>query len=181
MAALSHPYPALNVSRPVPGRPLTIELAIMHAVSGAMAHAPVATVGITKAVQALLALPGILSVELIPDPVARWLVPHPHRWGAGDRVARQPKVSVLAPVSAAGQTWGEVRLGLDLGFLAVASPVCLVRFVGQQFGMLLHHATLTNERSARSRELEGLREELAHRKLVARAATTGPALPRHSG
>jgi hypothetical protein len=77
-----------------------------------------------------------------------------------------------SPVSANGQTWGEIRIFLDPYFSShVESPIRLAKFVGQQIGLLLQRLALLSERRLLNARLDKLNQIVRRRKLVYAAAS----------
>jgi hypothetical protein len=117
-----------------------------------------------------LRLPGVTGLRFEPDGAGS-----PHLRVPLYEIAKQrsglPVAFASSPVSASGQSYGQLRLFIDPhASLPLESPVRLAKFLGQQIGLLLHRLTVRREHQRLTGHLKTIERAIRRRKAIHRAA-----------
>jgi GAF domain-containing protein len=80
------------------------------------------------------------------------------------------RASAIAPISAGGSVWGELRIEFDIPSFAVESPVRFAIYVAQQIANMLQRIHLLEQAGVLEDAVGRLRRAMATRKTVHRAA-----------
>ncbi len=143
------------------------ELEVSREVSRVASRATLVDEALPTFSSLVLRLKGLRAIGIEDAPAIEALTTRPLAWRDGARST--PRGAVVADIAAAGRRWGTLRLQFDLEQIKIEDPLGLVRFLGQQLGILLNRFELEREHDRLLEKVTRFRIRLATRKAFERA------------